>query len=52
LAQLQTISDRFDEDVTAVFDVAHSLNSRAVIGGTAAEALERQLAAAEGTIRR
>ena len=51
LAQLQTLSDRFDEDVAAVFDVVHSLNSRAVTGGTSAEALERQLAAAEAIIK-
>jgi argininosuccinate lyase len=51
LAQLQGLDDRFEEDVTAVFDVAHSLNSRAVEGGTAAEALERQLAAAEARLR-
>jgi argininosuccinate lyase len=46
-AQLQMIDARFEADVSAVFDVTNSLNSRAVTGGTAAEALERQLAAAE-----
>jgi argininosuccinate lyase len=52
LAQLQTLDQRFKEDVRAVFDVAHSLNSRAVTGGTAAEALADQLQAAETILGR
>jgi argininosuccinate lyase len=47
LAQLRTLDHRFQEDVTAVFDVTHSLNSRTVKGGTAAAALKEQLEAAE-----
>jgi argininosuccinate lyase len=51
VAQLQTLDARFEADVVAVFDVAHSLGSRAVDGGTAAEALVQQLTAAEEVLR-
>jgi argininosuccinate lyase len=47
LDDLQGLSDLFERDVAAVFDVATSLASRAVAGGTAPEALAEQLAAAE-----
>jgi len=50
LAKLQELDHRFGEDVTAVFDVAHSLNSRSAIGGTSAEALTKQLQAAEAVL--
>lgn len=50
LAQLQRLDRRFKEDVAAVFDVVHSLNSRSVTGGTSDEALTRQLQAAEAVI--
>jgi argininosuccinate lyase len=45
--ELQSISDRFGGDVVEVFDIQASLASRAVIGGTAPEALQEQIAAAE-----
>jgi argininosuccinate lyase len=47
LSDLQTISDFFDEDVFAVFNIGASLASRAVAGGTAPESLQAQLASAE-----
>jgi argininosuccinate lyase len=50
LDQLQMLDQRFKQDVTAVFDVDHSLNSRSAIGGTSAEALAKQLQAAESAM--
>jgi argininosuccinate lyase len=50
LVQLQRLDGRFNEDVTAVFDVVHSLNSRSATGGTSDEALTRQLQAADAVI--
>ncbi len=44
---LQGLSDLFERDVDAIFDVAASLASRAVAGGTSPTALAEQLAAAE-----
>jgi argininosuccinate lyase len=50
LSDLQTISDFFDEDVFAVFNIGSSLASRAVPGGTAPESLQEQLASAEAAL--
>jgi argininosuccinate lyase len=47
LADLQTLSDSFGDDVEAVFDVETSLSTRVAPGGTAPEALRQQLATAE-----
>ncbi len=47
LAQLQTITPQFGPDVLAVFDFATSLEQRQAIGGTAAAALQAQLARAK-----
>jgi argininosuccinate lyase len=47
LADLRSISDQFGEDVEEVFNFEASLASRAVQGGTAPEALQEQIAAAE-----
>ncbi len=44
LAELQTISPAFAEDVTVVFDFAASVVRRGVVGGTAPEAVQAQLA--------
>jgi len=44
---LRSVSDRFGEDALGVFDIEASLASRAVTGGTAPEALQAQIAAAE-----
>ncbi len=46
LADLQSVSEHFGEEATAVFDVTVSLNNRTVTGGTARQALQDQLAAA------
>ncbi|MAU02037.1 MAG: argininosuccinate lyase [Anaerolineaceae bacterium] len=46
LADLQSVSEKFGEEATAVFDIETSLSSRAIIGGTAPQALQAQLAAA------
>lgn len=50
-ADLQTISPLFGDDITSVFDIATSLASRAVTGGTAPAALAQQLAAAEFALK-
>jgi len=47
LADLRSISDQFGEDVEEVFNFEASLASRAVQGGTAPEALQEQMTAAE-----
>jgi argininosuccinate lyase len=44
---LRSVSDRFGEDALGVFNIEASLASRAVTGGTAPEALQAQIAAAE-----
>jgi argininosuccinate lyase len=49
--ELRSISDRFSDDVAEVFDIQASLASRAVPGGTAPEALQEQMAAAEELLR-
>jgi len=46
LATLTRISPHFDDDVMATFDFERSVGTRAAIGGTSAEALREQLAAA------
>ncbi|MCP4424578.1 MAG: argininosuccinate lyase [Chloroflexi bacterium] len=43
LAELQSISAEFKEDVTAVFQITTSLAHRAAVGGTSPDALETQL---------
>lgn len=47
LADLQTVSDQFDEGATAVFNMTTSLNNRTITGGTSAKALQAQLKAAQ-----
>lgn len=47
---LATISDHFGDDVASIFDVQVALANRAVTGGTAPEALARQVAAAEAAL--
>lgn len=51
IADFQGISDQFGEDVTAVFNIQASLASRAAIGGTAPEALQKQLQAAKTAVK-
>jgi argininosuccinate lyase len=46
LADLQSISEEFGEEATAVFNFTTSLSNRAITGGTSPEALAAQLAAA------
>ena len=46
LADLQTVSEQFDEGVTAVFNITASLNGRSATGGTSSQALQAQLDAA------
>jgi argininosuccinate lyase len=43
LPQLQSISDYFGEDVTAVFQIKSALENRSVTGGTAVKALKKQI---------
>ncbi|MFO7680947.1 MAG: argininosuccinate lyase [Chloroflexota bacterium] len=47
LADLQGISELFGEDITAVFNIQASLNSRNVPGGTSEKAMLAQLQAAQ-----
>jgi argininosuccinate lyase len=47
LGDLQGLSDLFESDVVAVFDVTKSLASRDAVGGTGPRALAEQLLAAE-----
>jgi argininosuccinate lyase len=47
LEELRTVSERFNPDVAEIFDIRASLASRAAVGGTAPEALQAQLEAAE-----
>ena len=50
LADLQSVSEQFDADVSAVFDFESSLASRVQRGGTSPQALRDQLAAAREVI--
>jgi argininosuccinate lyase len=50
LEELRSVSERFDADVAEIFDVQESLASRAAAGGTAPEALQAQLEAAEAAL--
>lgn len=50
LADLQSVSEEFDEGATAVFNIAASLNGRNVTGGTSAQALQAQLEAAQACL--
>jgi argininosuccinate lyase len=50
LADLQRVSEWFDEGATAVFNVEAVLASRAVTGGVAPAALEAQLEAARQVV--
>ncbi|MBX3059061.1 MAG: argininosuccinate lyase [Anaerolineae bacterium] len=52
VAELQTVSDLFGEDVTAVFHITSSLSNRNITGGTSPEALANQLAAARTAVAR
>jgi argininosuccinate lyase len=52
LADLQSVSDWFDEGATAVFNVQTVLANRAVTGGVAPSALETQLQMAQQTLQR
>ncbi|VAW34569.1 Argininosuccinate lyase [hydrothermal vent metagenome] len=47
LADLRSVSEQFEEGVTAVFNITTSLSSRNGIGGTSPEALQAQLKAAQ-----
>lgn len=51
LPEMQAISPHFGADVLEVFDVAASLASRNVTGGTGPEALQEQLLAAQTAVR-
>ncbi|MCB8976415.1 MAG: argininosuccinate lyase [Ardenticatenaceae bacterium] len=50
LADLQSVSDRFGADATAVFNFATSLNNRDITGGTSPQALQAQLEAAQAAL--
>lgn len=50
LSDLQVISESFEADVTAVFQIESSLGNRRVTGGTAPAALSEQLAAARSRL--
>jgi argininosuccinate lyase len=50
MAELKTVSDAFADDVAQLLDVARSLDSRTVKGGTGPAALEAQLAAARAAL--
>ncbi len=47
LADLQAVSEKFGAEATAVFNIATSLSSRSVTGGTSPQALQAQLEAAQ-----
>ena len=47
LADLQAVSEKFGAGATAVFNIATSLSSRSVTGGTSPQALQAQLEAAQ-----
>ena len=48
--QLGSLSEYFGPDVQELFDMERSLASRSVVGGTAGEMLQEQLAAAEAAL--
>jgi argininosuccinate lyase len=50
MGDLHSLSDRFGEDVGEVFDVRRALARRSVEGGTAPDALRRQLEAARASL--
>ncbi|MCA9897613.1 MAG: argininosuccinate lyase [Ardenticatenaceae bacterium] len=50
LHDLQSVSEKFGEGVTAVFNITSSLNGRNATGGTSAEALQKQLEAAKSVV--
>ncbi|MFQ5537245.1 MAG: argininosuccinate lyase [Gemmatimonadota bacterium] len=50
IAELQAVDPRFDEDVTRVFDWKASVGSRATSGGTAPDAVRRQLEEARSAL--
>jgi argininosuccinate lyase len=50
MAELKTVSDAFADDVAQLLNVARSLDSRTVEGGTGPAALEAQLAAARAAL--
>ncbi len=50
LAELRRLSEMFEQDALALFDVRRSLTSRTMTGGTAPQALASQLEAAEKLI--
>ena len=50
LADLQSVSEQFEEGATAVFNITTSLSSRTVTGGTSPEALDAQLNAAKACL--
>jgi len=50
MGDLHSLSDRFGEDVREVFDIRRALARRSVEGGTAPDALRRQLEAARASL--
>jgi argininosuccinate lyase len=50
VADLQSVSEEFDEGATAVFNFKTSLSNRAITGGTSPQALQAQLSAARQKI--
>jgi argininosuccinate lyase len=50
LEDLQAISPIFEPDVRSIFDFRSSVESRSAIGGTAPQAVQRQLGAAKKLI--
>jgi argininosuccinate lyase len=50
VAELQSVSGKFEADVEGVFEVTEALSNRAAAGGTAPEALRRQLQAAQSAL--
>lgn len=52
LEEMTTVHPAFEEDVFAVFDPVASIESRGVRGGTSSAALQAQLEALAGALRR
>jgi argininosuccinate lyase len=50
LTDLQSVSEKFGVEATAVFNISTSLSSRSTIGGTAPQALQAQLEAAQAAL--
>ena len=50
LADLQSVSDKFGADATAVFNFTTSLGNRDITGGTSPQALQAQLQAAQAAL--